>query len=219
MWYRKAIDLSELKRQFPEEAKEATEEFQDQNKADDIFKAFESGEEYKSPSGAISVKEAPEFEEFTLEELDSNFKFYSEGMVFWESIRDFPQSIDFMIEKLNIIDPFIDPYYKTEAIRKLENIKRYWTHLSDKYEKIVKPEYEMLYQGEFSRVTPEDMEIASLLLKNQTKIANELLPRIRTRDAQEEWLRVMANRGVPANFMRKDLKEKYKEIMNQKWRY
>jgi hypothetical protein len=213
MWYRKAIDLSDLKKMFPEEAQEASEEFQ----TDEILDKFQKGEEYTSPSGAISVRESPEEQPFQKNELDATFKFYDTALDFYESLMDKPDDVEFMIKTLDIIDRYINPHYKSEAIQKLKFIQSRFSYLVEKYWKIIVPEQELSYKGEYSRVSEEDLESAVLLSKSYTKILNELLPRIQTRDAQDEWLRAMAKRGVAANYLRDDLKDRYLEIFNQRW--
>ena len=213
MWYRKAIDLSDLKKMFPEEAQEASEEFQ----TDEILDKFQKGEEYTSPSGAISVRESPEEQPFQKHELDATFKFQSAALDFYESLMDKPDDVEFMIKTLDIIDRYINPHYKSETIKKLKFIQSKFSSLVEKYWKIIVPEQELSYKGEYSRASEDDLASAVLLSKSYTKILNELLPRIQTRDAQDEWLRAMAKRGVAANYLRDDLKDRYLEIFNQKW--
>ena len=58
MWYRKAMDLNDLNRQFPAEREQVIDFIEEEKGLQDVENLFEkvrSGEEYTSPSGAIRV--------------------------------------------------------------------------------------------------------------------------------------------------------------------
>jgi hypothetical protein len=54
MWYRKAMDLSDLNREFAIEKENAVEDYDEQamkEGVEDLFAKVRAGEEYTSPSG------------------------------------------------------------------------------------------------------------------------------------------------------------------------
>lgn len=216
MWYRKAIDLNELKKLFPEESEEAIDEF----KVRDIKDKQIKGEEWTSPSGAISVRENPKFEPFTEEEIVSDFVFYDTGVDFYESIRDYPRNIDLMVKTLNIISPYINSITKQNAKSVLLDCQKEWFELIDKYEDQVLEEAKPFYKGEYVRVKPEDKQTAIDIITKQTQIVSDVLLNIDNLDAQDEWMRSMAKRGYAAMFIEdEDLKSRYLELLNQTWSY
>ncbi len=58
MWYRKALDLNELNKEYSEEHNKAINKYEDilENiTIEDIFRAMDAGEEWSSDSGAIKI--------------------------------------------------------------------------------------------------------------------------------------------------------------------
>ncbi len=63
MWYKKAMDLNDLNREFAlerEDVIDAVEEENTKQNVEDLFEKVRSGEEYTSPSGAIKVMQPRE---------------------------------------------------------------------------------------------------------------------------------------------------------------
>jgi hypothetical protein len=214
MWYRKAIDLNELKKMFPEEAEEVSGEFE----ASDLIEKLSKGEEWTSPSGAISVRENPKFEPFTKEEIISDFDFYDTGVDFYESIRDYPINIDLMVKTLNTISKYVDSKVKQNAKSELLDCQKEWFELIDKYEERVIEEAKPSYKGEYLRVKPEDKQKAIEIITKQTKTVSDVLSNIHNSDAEDEWMRIMAKRGYKAMFITdEELKSRYLKLLNETW--
>ena len=215
MWYRKAIDLNELKKMYPEEAEEASGEFA----ASDLIEKLNKGEEWTSPSGAIKVRKNPKFEKFTKEEINSYFHFHDTITDFFESISGYPRNIDLVIETMNEINPPINDKIKKNAIAKLYALQKEWFKLIDKYEKPWEEEQNLNYQYEKKYVKPEDKQKAIEIIAEQTEVVSNVLLSIKDYDAQNELMRIMAKRGYKAMFITdKELKSRYLELLNETWK-
>ena len=76
MWYRKAMDLNDLNREFPEEREQVIDFMEEEKGKEDVenlFQKVRSGEEYTSPSGAIRVNPRIEIPPIRNQDIDGTF--------------------------------------------------------------------------------------------------------------------------------------------------
>ena len=230
MWYKKAMDLNDLNREFALEKENAVEDYDEQTMkegVEDLFEKVRSGEEYTSPSGAIKVMQPREEAPFTDEEVDGRFDSETtDAYEVYEGIKEYPSTITTMKNTANTISRYIDSGVLQEFHRKIDS-------LSPMLEKIVQSAWEkvQLMERSFSdpelskkfdeegypRVTEAEAMQANMLTLQITKAINELYSSIRNEDARQEWLNTMARKGVAANFLRPADKTRYKETMNDIW--
>lgn len=230
MWYRKAMDLNDLNREFALEKENAVEDYDEQamkEGVEDLMQKVRSGEEYTSPSGAIKVMPPREEAPFTDEEVDGKFDSEStDAYNVYESIREYPSIITSLKNTAQIISRYIDSGVLQEFNRKLDS-------LSPMLEKIIQSAYDKVELIESSFNNPEltrkfnregypTLTEAEVMNSNNltlqiTKAINELYNSIRNEDARQEWLNAMARKGVAANFLRPADKTRYKETMNDVW--
>ncbi len=230
MWYRKAMDLNDLNREFAIEKENAVEDYDEQTMkegVEDLFEKVRSGEEYTSPSGAIKVMQPREVAPFTDEEVDGRFDSETtDAYEVYEGIKEYPSIITTLKNTANIISRYIDSGVLQEFHRKIDS-------LSPMLEKIVQSAWEkvQLMEKSFSdpelsrkfdiegypRVTEAEALQSNMLTLQITKAINELYSSIRNEDARQEWLNTMARKGVAANFLRPADKTRYKETMNDIW--
>jgi hypothetical protein len=230
MWYRKAMDLNDLNREFALEKENAVDDYDEQamkEGVEDLFEKVRSGEEYTSPSGAIKVMQPREVAPFTDEEVDGRFDSETtDAYEVYEGIKEYPSIISAMKNTANTISRYIDSGVLQEFHRKIDS-------LSPMLEKIVQSAWEKvqliekslnyqelsrLYDKEgYPRVTEAEALQSNMLTLQITKAINELYSSIRNEDARQEWLNTMARKGVAANFLRPADKTRYKETMNDIW--
>lgn len=230
MWYKKAMDLNDLNREFALEKENAVEDYDEQTMkegVEDLFEKVRSGEEYTSPSGAIKVMQPREEAPFTDEEVDGRFdNETTDAYEVYEGIKEYPSIISTMKNTANTISRYIDSGVLQEFHRKIDS-------LSPMLEKIVQSAWEkvQLMERSFSdpelskkfdeegypRVTEAEAMQANMLTLQITKAINELYSSIRNEDARQEWLNTMARKGVAANFLRPADKTRYKKTMNDVW--
>ena len=230
MWYRKAIDLNDLNREFAIEKENAVEDYDEQamkEGVEDLFAKVRGGEEYTSPSGAIKVIPPREEPPFTDEEVDGRFDSEStDAYDVYEGIKEFPSTITALKNTAQIISRYIDSGVLQEFNRKIDS-------LSPMLEKIIQSAFEKVQSIESSFNNPElsrqfdregypkltEVEVmnSNILTLQITKAINELYNSIRNEDARQEWLNTMARKGVAANFLRPADKTRYKETMNNIW--
>jgi hypothetical protein len=230
MWYRKAMDLSDLNREFAIEKENAVEDYDEQamkEGVEDLFAKVREGEEYTSPSGAIKVMPPREEPPFTDEEVDGRFDSEStDAYDVYEGIKEFPSTITALKNTAQIISRYIDSGVLQEFNRKIDS-------LSPMLEKIIQSAFEKVQSIESSFNNPElsrqfnregypkltEAEVmnSNILTLQITKAINELYNSIRNEDARQEWFNTMARKGVAANFLRPADKTRYKETMNNIW--
>jgi hypothetical protein len=230
MWYRKAMDLSDLNREFAIEKENAVEDYDEQamkEGVEDLFAKVRAGEEYTSPSGAIKLMPPREEPPFTDEEVDGRFDSEStDAYDVYEGIKEFPSTITALKNTAQIISRYIDSGVLQEFYRKVDS-------LSPMLEKIIQSAYDKVQMIESSFNDPElsrkfskegyptltEAEVmqSNILTLQITKAINELYNSIRNEDARQEWLNTMARKGVAANFLRPADKTRYKETMNDVW--
>jgi len=230
MWYKKAMDLNDLNREFALEKENAVDDYDEQSMTEgveDLFSKVRAGEEYTSPSGAIKVMQPREEPPFTDEEVDGKFDSEStDAYDVYEGIKDFPSTITTLKNTANTISRYIDSGVLQDFNRKIDS-------LSPMLEKIVQSAFEKVQLIESSFNNPElsrqfdkegyptltEAEVmqSNMLTLQITKAINELYNSIRNEDARQEWLNAMARKGVAANFLRPADKTRYKETMNDVW--
>ena len=230
MWYRKAMDLNDLNREFSIEKENAVEDYDEQamkEGVEDLFEKVRAGEEYTSPSGAIKVMPPREEPPFTDEEVDGKFDSEStDAYDVYEGIKEFPSTITALKNTAQIISRYIDSGVLQEFNRKIDS-------LSPMLEKIIQSAYDKVQLIESSFNNPElsrqfskegyptltEAEVmnSNILTLQITKAINELYNSIRNEDARQEWLNTMARKSVAANFLRPADKTRYKETMNDVW--
>jgi hypothetical protein len=230
MWYKKALDLNDLNKEFALEKENAVEDYDEQamkEDVEDLFQKVRSGEEYTSPSGAIKLLPPRIEPPFTDEEVDGKFDSESnDSYDVYESIKEFPSTITKMKNTAEIISRYIDSGVLQEFYRKIDS-------LSPMLEKIIQSAYENVELIEksfnnpelsrkfniegYPRVSESEVLLANRITLEITKIINELYNFIRNDDAKQEWLNAMAKRGVAANFLSPEDKTRYKKTMNRTW--
>ena len=230
MWYRKAMDLKDLNREFAIEKENAVEDYDEQamkEGVEDLFAKVRGGEEYTSPSGAIKVMPPREEPPFTDEEVDGRFDSEStDAYNVYEGIKEFPSTITALKNTAQIISRYIDSGVLQEFNRKIDS-------LSPMLEKIIQSAFEkvQLIESSFNnpelsrqfdregypKLTEAEVMNSNILTLQITKAINELYNSIRNEDARQEWLNTMARKGVAANFLRPADKTRYKETMNNIW--
>ena len=230
MWYKKAMDLNDLNRDYALEREnviDAVEEENTKQNVEDLFEKVRSGEEYTSPSGAIRVMQPRVEAPFEDEEVDGRFdNETTDAYEVYEGIKEYPSIISTLKNTANTISKYIDSGVLQEFHRKIDS-------LSPMLEKIVQSAWEkvQLMERSFSdpelskkfdeegypRVTEAEAIQANMLTLQITKAINELYSSIRNQDAKQEWLNAMARKGVAANFLRPADKTRYKKTMNDVW--
>ena len=230
MWYKKAMDLNDLNREFALEKENAVDDYDEQamkEGVEDLFDKVRSGQEYTSPSGAIKVMQPREEPPFTDEEVDGKFDSEStDAYDVYEGIKDFPSTITTLKNTAQIISRYIDSGVLQEFNRKIDS-------LSPMLEKIIQSAHDKVQLIESSFNNPElsrqfdkegyptltEAEVmqSNMLTLQITKAINELYNSIRNEDARQEWLNAMARKGVAANFLRPADKTRYKQTMNDVW--
>ena len=230
MWYRKAMDLNDLNRQFALEKENAVDDYDEQamkEGVEDIFEKVRSGEEYTSPSGAIKVMQPREVAPFTDEEVDGRFDSETtDAYEVYEGIKEYPSIISAMKNTANTISRYIDSGVLQEFHRKIDSlspmiekiVQSAWEKVQLMEKSFSDPELSRLYDKEgYPRVTEAEALQSNMLTLQITKAINELYSSIRNEDARQEWLNTMARKGVAANFLRPADKTRYKETMNDIW--
>ncbi len=230
MWYRKAMDLNDLNREFAIEKENAVEDYDEQTMkegVEDLFEKVRSGEEYTSPSGAIKVMQPREVAPFTDEEVDGRFDSETtDAYEVYEGIKEYPSIITTLKNTANIISRYIDSGVLQEFHRKIDSlspmlekiVQSAWEKVQLMEKSFSDPELSRLYDKEgYPRVTEAEALQSNMLTLQITKAINELYSSIRNEDARQEWLNTMARKGVAANFLRPADKTRYKETMNDIW--
>jgi hypothetical protein len=230
MWYRKAMDLNDLNREFALEKENAVDDYDEQamkEGVEDIFEKVRSGEEYTSPSGAIKVMQPREVAPFTDEEVDGRFDSETtDAYEVYEGIKEYPSIISAMKNTANTISRYIDSGVLQEFHRKIDSlspmlekiVQSAWEKVQLMEKSFSDPELSRLYDKEgYPRVTEAEALQSNMLTLQITKAINELYSSIRNEDARQEWLNTMARKGVAANFLRPADKTRYKETMNDIW--
>jgi hypothetical protein len=230
MWYRKAMDLNDLNREFALEKENAVEDYDEQTMkegVEDLFEKVRSGEEYTSPSGAIKVMQPREVAPFTDEEVDGRFDSETtDAYEVYEGIKEYPSIISAMKNTANTISRYIDSGVLQEFHRKIDSlspmlekiVQSAWEKVQLMEKSFNDPELSRLYDKEgYPRVTEAEALQSNMLTLQITKAINELYSSIRNEDARQEWLNTMARKGVAANFLRPADKTRYKETMNDIW--
>lgn len=134
MWYRKAMDLNDLNRQFPAEREQVIDFIEEEKGLQDVENLFEkvrSGEEYTSPSGAIRVNPKIEIPPIRNEDIDGTFK----GIIvdceeMHSNISGTANSIQSFIDLSKTLERYMPA--DSKFIPELESIKSYFESL-DKY--------------------------------------------------------------------------------------
>jgi hypothetical protein len=230
MWYRKAMDLNDLNREFALEKENAVDDYDEQamkEGVEDLFEKVRSGEEYTSPSGAIKVMQPREVAPFTDEEVDGRFDSETtDAYEVYEGIKEYPSIISAMKNTANTISRYIDSGVLQEFHRKIDSlspmlekiVQSAWEKVQLMEKSFNDPELSRLYDKEgYPRVTEAEALQSNMLTLQITKAVNELYSSIRNEDARQEWLNTMARKGVAANFLRPADKTRYKETMNDIW--
>ena len=230
MWYKKAMDLNDLNREFALEREnviDAVEEENTKQNVEDLFEKVRSGEEYTSPSGAIKVMQPREVAPFTDEEVDGRFdNETTDAYEVYEGIKEYPSIISTLKNTANIISRYIDSGVLQEFHRKIDSlspmlekiVQSAWEKVQLMEKSFSDPELSRLYDKEgYPRVTEAEALQSNMLTLQITKAINELYNSIRNEDARQEWLNTMARKGVAANFLRPADKTRYKETMNDIW--
>jgi hypothetical protein len=230
MWYRKAMDLNDLNREFALEKENAVDDYDEQamkEGVEDLFEKVRSGEEYTSPSGAIKVMQPREVAPFTDEEVDGRFDSETtDAYEVYEGIKEYPSIISAMKNTANTISRYIDSGVLQEFHRKIDSlspmlekiVQSAWEKVQLMEKSFNDPELSRLYDKEgYPRVTEAEALQSNMLTLQITKAINELYSSIRNEDARQEWLNTMARKGVAANFLRPADKTRYKETMNDIW--
>jgi hypothetical protein len=246
MWYKKAMDLNDLNKEFAIEKENAVEDYDEQamkEGVEDLFSKVRAGEQYTSPSGAIRVMPPREEAPFTDEEVDGKFTDESaDSYDVYEGIRGFVDSVGFdsrrnpltiegTINKFKnlasvTLSRYIDSGVLQEFIRKLDSLSPTLEEIINKAKENVDlieesfndPVLSRKYDQEgYPQMSIHDVEAANRITLQITKAINELYNSIRNEDARQEWLNAMARKGVSANFLRPADKTRYKQTMNDVW--
>ena len=127
MWYRKAMDLNDLNKDFALEREnviDAVEEENTKQNVEDLFSKVRAGEQYTSSSGAIKVMPPREEPPFTDEEVDGKFDSEStDAYDVYEGIKDFPSTVTTLKNTANTISRYIDSGVLQEFNRKIDSLK------------------------------------------------------------------------------------------------
>ena len=231
MWYRKALDLSELNKQFPEERENVIDAVEEENlkqNVEDLMHKVRSGESWQSDSGAIKIEGEPRIEPpFTDEEVDGRFdNETTDAYEVFESIKEYPSTITTIKNTANTLSMFIDSGTLQEFHRKLDSLSPLLEKIIqsawDKVQLMEKSFSDPILSSKFSRegyprVSEDEAILANRLTLEITKAINDLYSSIRNDDAKQEWLNIMAKRGVAANFLSPNDKTRYKETLNRIW--
>jgi hypothetical protein len=231
MWYRKALDLNELNKEYSEEHNKAINKYEDilENiTIEDIFRAMDAGEEWSSDSGAIKVNQPQGQTELAVHEVDGDFNNQSTDVYdVYEGIRDFPSIITSLKNTAKTISVYVDSGVLQEFNRKLDSLspilEKIIQSAFDKIQLIESsfnnPELSRKFSNEgYPTVTQAEADSANSLTEQITRYINEFYNSIKNEDAKQEWLNVMARKGVAGNFLRDDVKAKYTETINNLWR-
>ena len=230
MWYKKAMDLNDLNRDYALEREnviDAVEEENTKQNVEDLFEKVRSGEEYTSPSGAIRVMQPRVEAPFEDEEVDGRFdNETTDAYEVYEGIKEYPSIISTLKNTANTISKYIDSGVLQEFHRKIDSlspmlekiVQSAWEKVQLMERSFSEPDLARIYDKEgYPRVTEAEAIQANVLTLQITKAINELYSSIRNEDARQEWLNTMARKGVAANFLRPADKTRYKETMNDIW--
>ena len=231
MWYRKALDLSELNKQFPEERENVIDAVEEENlkqNVEDLMHKVRSGESWQSDSGAIKIEGEPRIEPpFTDEEVDGRFdNETTDAYEVFESIKEYPSTITTIKNTANTLSMFIDSGTLQEFHRKIDSLSPLLEKIIqsawDKVQLMEKSFSDPILSSQFARegyprVSESEAILANRITLEITKAINDLYSSIRNDDAKQEWLNIMAKRGVAANFLNPKDKSRYKETMNRIW--
>jgi hypothetical protein len=230
MWYRKAMDLNDLNREFALEKENAVEDYDEQTMkegVEDLFEKVRSGEEYTSPSGAIKVMSPREEAPFTDPDVDGIFDSETtDAYEVYEGIKEYPSIITTMKNTANTISMYIDSGVLQEFHRKIDSlspmlekiVQSAWEKVQLMERSFSDPELARIYDKEgYPRVTEAEAKQANIFTLQITEAINELYNSIRNEDARQEWLNTMARKGVAGNFLRPADKTRYKKTRNRIW--
>jgi hypothetical protein len=248
MWFKKALDLNDLNKEFSEERDEAISDYEvaktDEN-VNDLIDNMLSGNSWTSESGAIKVNPSIEMPPIRNEDLDATFKVNTvdleeiHGLVAGESNK-----AQYFIDLAKTLEKYI-PYDETFATE-MGRIRDFFLGLENKLHMKIQEEHSsfpkmMPYNYsteeeaekiqdhnnsvraffrdyEAPRLSEEVGNLVSEYFVRYTKLVNDMVSKIMDQDAKLEWLHGMANKGVAANFLGDDLRSQYLKVMRRNWR-
>jgi hypothetical protein len=142
MWYKKAMDLNDLNREFALEREnviDAVEEENTKQDVEDLFEKVRSGEQYTSPSGAIKVNHPVEIPPMRNQDIDGSFN---------SNTSDYDEMHQIISGAANDVQSFIDlsktleRYIPVDSAftTEMESIKSFFDNLEKYVSDILKRE-------------------------------------------------------------------------------
>lgn len=226
MWYKKALDLNELNREFKEEQETAIEDWDDamaEEKSENIKNQIFTGESYTSPAGTIRVNpDLPKDDnKYTIDEIDSNFFSSNDRFDVYDRLKTKESSINKFIDLAKTLNMYIFPSSDVQNfIENLMNVKNLFKFYSNKYRQII-DDVEKKWRNsnyeydEIQYVQDDEIEKLRNLEAAYTKLINDMYAKIKNTDAKQEWLYRMAIEGLGGNFLTSENKEAYLEVLNR----
>jgi uncharacterized protein (UPF0210 family) len=142
MWYRKAMDLNDLNREFPEEREQVIDFMEEEKGKEDVenlFQKVRSGEEYTSPSGAIRVNPRIEIPPMRNQDIDGTFNLITyDFQEMHQNVSDMPHKIQMFIDLSKTLERYIPA--DSNFIPEMESIKSYFESLSNYLWDVIKKE-------------------------------------------------------------------------------
>lgn len=245
MWFKKALDLNDLNKEFSDERDEAISDYEvaktDEN-VNELLDNLMSGNSMTSESGAIRVNPTIEIPPIRNKDLDATFSVNTDdveemhGLVAGES-----KNAEFFINLAKTLEKYI-PYDETFSTE-MGRVRDFFLGLENKLHMMIQEEHgkfpkmkPYVYNTEEEaeaihdhnnnvrsffrnydapRLDPEVGNVVNEYFIRYTKLINEMVPKFMNVDAKREWLNGMSRKGVAANFLREDLRSEYLKIMKR----